>query len=120
MTSAFRQFVTETCRPLPGAELSDPWGGGHDAWKLCGKMFASMGAKSDGVSVKTDSIETATMLIDAGIGIKAPYFHRPWLHIEPGANKDEVTHRIHVSYDLIRSSLSKKATAHLPQREGSN
>ena len=30
------------------------------------------------VSVKTDSIETAQMLIDAGIGLKAPYLHRSW------------------------------------------
>ena len=59
-----RKFVNETCATFPGAEVTDPWGGGHDAWKIGGKMFASIGAKSGGVSVKTDSIETAQMLIE--------------------------------------------------------
>lgn len=30
------------------------WGGGHDAWKVGGKMFACIGAVMPGVSVKTD------------------------------------------------------------------
>jgi hypothetical protein len=34
------------------------------------------GILAPGVSVKTDSVETAQMLIDAGVGVKAPYFHR--------------------------------------------
>ena len=45
-----------------------------DAWKVGGKMFACIGAVMPGVSVKTDSIETAQMLIDVGVGVKAPYF----------------------------------------------
>jgi hypothetical protein len=51
-------------------------GGGHDAWKVGGKMFAYIGAVMPGVSVKTDSIETAEMLIEAGVGVKAPYLYR--------------------------------------------
>jgi hypothetical protein len=50
-------------------------GGGHDARKVGGKMFACIGAIMPGVSVKTDSIETVQMLIDAGVGVKAAYFH---------------------------------------------
>ena len=46
-------------------------------------MFACIGAVMPGVSVKTDSIETAQMLIDAGVGVKAPYFHRSWVNL-PG------------------------------------
>ena len=42
-------------------------------------LFACIGAATPGVSVKTDSIETAEMLIDAGVGTKAPYFHRSWI-----------------------------------------
>ena len=49
---------------------------GHDAWKVGGKMFACIGAGVPGVPVKTDRIETAGMLIDAGVGARAPYFHR--------------------------------------------
>ena len=69
-----RDRVNEICRAFPGAEVSDPWGGGHDAWKVGGKMFACIGAVTPGVSVKTDSIETAEMLIEFGVGRKAPYF----------------------------------------------
>jgi predicted DNA-binding protein (MmcQ/YjbR family) len=54
-----RKKVNAICRRLPGAEVSDPWGGGHDAWKVGGKMFACIGAVMPGVSVKTDSTETA-------------------------------------------------------------
>ena len=35
-----REIVNAICRAFPGAEVSDPWGGGHDAWKVGGKMFA--------------------------------------------------------------------------------
>jgi epoxyqueuosine reductase len=74
-----REEINQHRKSLPGAEVSDPWGGGHDAWKVGGKMFASIGAITPGVSVKTDSIETAEMLISAGVGEKAPYLHRSWI-----------------------------------------
>ena len=88
-----RKLVNAICRTFPGAEVSDPWGGGHDAWKVGGKMFACIGAVMPGVSVKTDSIETAQMLIDAGVGVKAPYFHRSWVNLPWGTSKDELRHR---------------------------
>ena len=75
----FRAQVNAICTDLPGAEKSDPWGGGHDAWKVGGKMFACIGAVQPGIAVKTPDIETAEMLIEAGVGVKAPYFHRSWL-----------------------------------------
>ena len=34
-----RATVNAICQTFPGAEVSDPWGGGHDAWKVGGKMF---------------------------------------------------------------------------------
>ena len=108
-----RKKINDICAALPGAEWSDPWGGGHDAWKVGGKMFACMGSMSDGVSVKTDSVETAQMLIDAGVGVKAPYFHRSWIRLEPATPEDELRHRIQVSYDLVRSKLPKKLQATL-------
>jgi predicted DNA-binding protein (MmcQ/YjbR family) len=88
-----RKLVNTICRTFPGAEVSDPWGGGHDAWKVRGKMFACIGAVMPGVSVKTDSVETAQMLIDAGIGVKAPYFHRSWVTLPWGTSKDELRAR---------------------------
>ncbi|MFA3915438.1 MmcQ/YjbR family DNA-binding protein [Ruegeria hyattellae] len=111
-----RDSVNRICAALPGAEVSDPWGGGHDAWKVGGKMFACIGTANDGVSVKTPDIETAQMLIDAGVGVRAPYFHRSWIRLGWDSSEDETRHRIEVSYDLVRAGLTKKLQASLPPR----
>lgn len=108
-----RKVINKICKSFPGAELSDPWGGGHDAWKVGGKMFACIGAVTPGVSVKTDSIETAQMLIEAGVGVKAPYFHRSWVNLPFDAEEDELRYRLAASYRLVRSGLTKKAQAEL-------
>ncbi len=108
-----RDAINRICATFPGAEVSDPWGGGHDAWKVGGKMFASIGAVATGVSVKTDSVETAQMLIDAGVGSRAAYFHRSWLHLPQDAAPDELEHRLRTSYRIVRGGLTKKAQAAL-------
>jgi predicted DNA-binding protein (MmcQ/YjbR family) len=108
-----RAVINKICRAFPGAEVSDPWGGGHDAWKVGGKMFACIGAEAPGVSVKTDSIETAEMLIAAGVGAKAKYFHRSWLYLPFGTPKEELRHRLTQSYLIVRAGLTKKAQAAL-------
>ena len=109
-----RKLINSICKKLPGAEVSDPWGGGHDAWKVGGKMFACMGTVTPGVSVKTDSIETAGMLIDTGVGVKAPYFHRSWILLPWEAEKDELEFRLRSSYRLVRKGLTKKLQSQLP------
>jgi len=119
-----RKLTHKICAELPGAEVSDPWknfnekagdgGEGHDAWKIGGKMFACVGTKLPGVSVKTDSIETAQMLIDVEIGTKAPYFHRSWVLLNEGVEEDELRHRLTNAYKIIRGKLTKKAQAALP------
>lgn len=115
-----RKAINTICANLPGADLSDPWksgaGGGHDAWKVGGKMFACIGTADDGVSVKTPDVETAQMLIDAGLAEKARYFHRSWVRLPYDSAPDELHHRLAVSYDLIRAGLSKKMQAELPRR----
>lgn len=104
-----RSAVNQICAALPGAEHSDPWGGGHDAWNVGGKLFASIGVKNDGVSVKTPSIEDAQMLIEMGRGVKAPYFHRSWLQVEwTKVPSGELQDRIETSYKIIFSGLTKK------------
>ena len=108
-----RSLINAICETLPGAAVSDPWGGGHDAWKVGDKMFACIGSMTPGVSVKTDSIETAQMLIDAGVGTKAPYFHRSWILLPFETAEDELRHRLLQSYKIVRSSLTKKAQAAL-------
>ena len=108
-----RVLVNSICATFPGATVSDPWGGGHDAWKVGGKMFASIGAIQTGVSVKTDSVETAQMLIDAGVGTRAPYFHRSWVHLPAGTDEGELRYRLAKSYQIIRLSLTRKMQATL-------
>lgn len=116
LTFMSRATVTAICTTFPGAEVSDPWGGGHDAWKVGGKMFACIGSMDTGVAVKTADVETAQMLIDAGIGERAKYFHRSWVLLHWGTGEDELRHRLETSYDLIRAGLTKKLQATLPPR----
>ena len=105
--------VARICAPLPGAYWTDESTGEHPCWKLEEKMFAMIGHRADGVSVKCRDAETASMLIDAGVAIKAPYFHKSWVRLEPSVAEDELRHRIEGSYTIIRSSLPKKVQAAL-------
>lgn len=115
-----RELVNAVCASLPGAEVSDPFGGGHDCWKVGGKIFALTGAINGLVSVKTDSIETAQMLIEVGAGQKAPYLHRSWIALRLDGDADEIRLRIGQSYRLIRASLPKKVQAALPNADASD
>ncbi|MAK60120.1 MAG: hypothetical protein CMK09_03995 [Ponticaulis sp.] len=113
-----RDDVNAYCASLPGAEVSDPWGGGHDAWKVCGKMFACFGSVTPGVSLKTESIDTAELLIEQGVGVKAPYFHRSWILIQPeDLPEDEMKSRLKQSYLIVRKGLTKKLQATLGEIE---
>ena len=93
---------------LPGAAVSQPFGEGVDVWKVGGKIFATRAADSGALCVKTDSLDTADMLIAAGLARHAPYFHKSWVQLPPDTAPDESRHRIEASYRLIRASLPKK------------
>ena len=108
-----RESVNAICATLPGAAHCDPWGGGHDCWKVGGKLFAAIGAADERLSVKTESVEAAEMLIDAGIGQRVTYFHRSWIALPLDAPDEELRHRIRASYRLIRASLPQKVRAAL-------
>ncbi|MEL6617618.1 MAG: MmcQ/YjbR family DNA-binding protein [Pseudomonadota bacterium] len=112
-----RARVNAIAEPLPGAVLEHPFDAGHDAWKVGGKMFTMIGSKGEGVSVKTPDVDTAAMLIDAGVARKAAYFHRSWVNLPDAVAEDELQHRIISSYDIVRGSLTKKAQAALPPRK---
>lgn len=118
MSDTFRKSINAICAALPGAVWSDPWGGGHDAWKVGDKMFACMGSVDPGVSVKCADIETASMLIEAGIATRARYFHKSWARLPEDCPEDELRHRIEASYDLIRAGLPKRIQNDLAPREG--
>ncbi|GGE21943.1 hypothetical protein GCM10011360_08070 [Primorskyibacter flagellatus] len=111
-----RDLVRSVCETLPGAEVSDPWGGGHDAWKVGGKMFACIGSVTPGVAVKTADPEFAAMMIENGDAQRAPYFHKSWVLLPWGTEERLLRDRLLVSYDIIRSGLTKKAQAALPPR----
>lgn len=108
-----RDIVNRICATLPGAVVSDPWGGGHDAWTVGGKMFACVGAAMPGVNVKTDGAETAEMLIATGVGARARYFHRSWVYLPEDTPQEELHHRLAVSYHIVRAALPKKRQAEL-------
>ena len=110
-----RATINAICAGMPGAEVSDPWGGGHDCWKVGGKMFAVTGAVLPGVSVKCSSVEQAEMLIAAGVAVRAEYMHRSWVRLPFEADEDELRHRLGESYRLIRAGLPKKVQAGLGQ-----
>lgn len=113
-----RERINLICAELPGAESSDPWGGGHDAWKVGGKMFACIGAVTPGVSVKCRDVEQAEMLVAAGVARRAPYLHRSWVDLPLEAPEAELRHWIVESYELIRKTLPKAVQATLDRTSG--
>ena len=103
-----RDTVTRLCAARPHATCENNFGPGHDSWKVGGKLFAIVGSAGQGVSVKTDGVDTARMLIDAGVATRAPYCHASWVNVPLDAGEDELAHRIGVSYDLVRASLTRR------------
>jgi predicted DNA-binding protein (MmcQ/YjbR family) len=110
-----REDVNAYCATMPGAEVDDPWGGGHDCWKVGGKMFALIGAMNLGVSIKCPNPSEAAMLIDLGVAERAPYLARGgWVLVRWGAmNGDELRGRLARSYITVRRSLTKRVQTSL-------
>lgn len=105
-----RSYIDSICSTLPGANLSHPADGELSAWKVGGKIFACFSGANTGVSVKTPDIETSELIRQAGRGVRAPYFHRSWVHIPWDlVEDDEVDERLRTSYTIVRASLTKKA-----------
>ena len=115
-----RDKVNVHCATLPGAEVSDPWGGGHDCWKVGGKMFAPMGAMNAGVSIKCSDPSEAAMLIDAARAERAPYLVRGgWVLVRWGAMEAaELQARLTRSYLTVRRGLPKRVQARPRSRAG--
>ncbi|MDX8348772.1 MmcQ/YjbR family DNA-binding protein [Cognatiyoonia sp. IB215446] len=107
-----RKKIDHICSEMPGAVASDPTTE-LDSWKVGGKMFVCFGERIDGFAAKTDSVDIAQMLIDAGAATKAPYFHKSWVLVSFDAAEDEMRHRIQTSYDIIFKALTKKAQAEI-------
>lgn len=104
-----RALVDTICQSLPGSEWTDAADGGIPSWKVGGKMFACVGSRGEGVSVKTPDVETAALLIEVGRAERAPYFHRSWVRIGWGSVPEaELRDRILTSYTIVRAGLPKK------------
>lgn len=105
-----RATVNAHCATLPGSDCSDPWGGGHDCWKVGGKIYAVTGSMDGhGVSVRTGDPESAALLIEVGRAMRAPYFHRSRVRLPPGRiGNDDLRERRTNAYRLIRAALPKK------------
>lgn len=115
-----RAEVNAHCATMPGAEVDDPWGGGHDCWKVGGKMFALIGAMNHGVSLKCQDAGEAAMLIDVGRAERAPYLTRGgWVLIRWGVmDGDELRARLTRSYVVVRRNLPKRIQAKLAPEPG--
>lgn len=112
-----QEQIDQICAALPGAEFAHP--PELTSWKVGGKMFACFAANGDpsGVSVKCADIDSARMLIDAGIAQRAPYFHASWVRLPFDATSlEDARHRLVVSYDLVRGGLKKAQRDALPAR----
>ncbi len=104
-----RVLINTCCANLPGAEVSDPWGGGQDACKVGGKLFAVVGVMGIGVSVKCADVGTAAVLTEMGRAVRAPSFHRSWVRVPWGAvGEDEICEWLRISYRIIRAGPPKK------------
>ena len=89
------------------------------ARKAGGKMFARVGARRTGVSVKCDSTDTAEMTIAAGAAGCAPHLHRAWTCLPEGPPEANPAHRLAASCWIIRAGPTRRAPAALsPIDEG--
>jgi predicted DNA-binding protein (MmcQ/YjbR family) len=120
VVNMFRDIVNTHCRNLPGAEHTDHWGGGHETWKVGGKMFASTGVKSEGITFKCADPGDAEMLIDLGRIEKAPYLTRGgWEFVRWGImDADELRKRLSSAYLTVRRSLTKNVQTLLGPEPG--
>ena len=104
-----QDLVDQICGALPGAQRAAPGSDEIPSWKVGGKMFACLGHNPTGVSVKTQSVEDASLLIEMGRANRAKYFHKSWVNVPWGvAPDDELRDRLETSYKIVRASLPKK------------
>jgi predicted DNA-binding protein (MmcQ/YjbR family) len=102
-----RSEIDAICVTFPGATLSTP--PEHDSWRVGDKMFVQFSGDVAAMSVKCPDIETATMLIDAGAGHRAPYFHGSWVRLMyDEVPPDVAAHRLRVAYETIAAKLPRK------------
>jgi predicted DNA-binding protein (MmcQ/YjbR family) len=97
----------------PGATHMVLWGG-SDVYKVGGKVFATSGLGSAGVSFKVSQVGFA-VLTDDGPGRQAPYFAKgDWANLDLGdLTPDEAEGWIGGAYDMVVAKLTRAARKEL-------
>lgn len=101
------------CLAKPGAEDTDPWGGGGGVLKVGGKIFAFVGGETLGVKV-AKSTEAAKEWYDRypeHVSTMAYIGRHGWITIQLGDGTvppDELEELIDISYAMVVAALPKR------------
>lgn len=105
-----RAGVGKVCLGLPAATLDHPFGEGHDAYRVGGKMFAMVGERG-GISFKVSDI-AYEVLTESGLARPAPYLARnKWVNlpqIDDWAD-DELAEHLAIAHGIVAAKLTRKA-----------
>lgn len=111
MGGVTHETVARAALGLPATTHVVQWGG-HDVYKVGGKVFAICG--DEAVSFKVTEIGFMA-LTEGGPGRQAPYLAKgQWVSVNlADAAEEDIAHWIATSHSLIAAKLTKKARAEL-------
>ncbi|MEO8813132.1 MAG: MmcQ/YjbR family DNA-binding protein [Caulobacteraceae bacterium] len=100
------------CLSKPGTHKVVQWGGSH-VYKVGPKVFAlwSFGpGPADGGPVFKVGEIAFEMLLETGLGRRAPYFAKGWVRLETGAalSDADITHYVGEAWAMVAASLPRK------------
>ena len=104
-----REGIGRACLTLPHVTLDHPFGDGHDAYRIGGKMFVMVG-ETGGVSFKVSDI-AYEVLTESGRARPAPYLARAkWVNLPDAAAwpGDELIEHFAIARRIVGSKLPKK------------
>ena len=101
---------------LPGAYMTEQWQGAHVFKISDDKMFAILRPDSPKILVKLPDIEVRAMLVEAGVAEIHSHLKRgSWANLLTGKlDLEDILARLTISYELVRTGLSKSRQAALP------
>ncbi|MDP1777547.1 MAG: MmcQ/YjbR family DNA-binding protein [Brevundimonas sp.] len=109
-----REGVGRVCLALPSVTLDHPFGEGHDAYRVGGKIFAMVGERG-GISFKVSEI-AYEVLTESGHARPAPYMARnKWVNLPQIGDwaDDELAEHLAIAHGIVAARLTKKARAAL-------
>lgn len=101
------------CLAKPGAEETDPWGGGGGVMKVGGKIFAFVGAETLGVKVARNTEEAREWYdrYPGHVSTMAYIGRHGWItvqHDDGVVPADEVEELVDISYGIVVAGLPKR------------